>query len=110
MRLHPQAALLIGVVAAVTLLLRLLPFAVFSGKRQAPAIVTYLGNVLPCAIMGMLVVYCLKDVRITAAPHGLPEAAAVAAVAGLHVWKRNTLLSICGGTLLYMLLVQTVFA
>lgn len=71
--------------------------------------VFYLGRVLPYAAMGMLVVYCLKDVKLTAAPYGLPELLSVALVAGLHIWKRNTLLSIGAGTVCYMLLIQLVF-
>ena len=97
------------VMAAVTALLRFLPFWVFGGKRQTPAIITYLGKVLPCAIMGMLVVYCLKDISFTGAPFGIPEILGCAVVTILHIWKRNTLLSIGAGTVCYMLLVQFVF-
>lgn len=74
-----------------------------------PAVVTYLGQVLPCATMGLLVVYCLKGVSWISAPHGAPELIAIAAVAALHRWKGNVLLSIAGGTALYMALVQLVF-
>lgn len=101
--------LLIAVIALVTAGIRFLPFLLFSENRKTPPFITKLGKLLPYAIMGMLVVYCLKDVNLTAAPFGLPEALGCAAVAGLHVWKRNTLLSIGGGTALYMLLVQFVF-
>ena len=101
--------LLIAVISSVTILLRFLPFWLFGGKRKTPEIILYLGRVLPCAIMGMLVVFCLKNVSVYAPPHGIPEAAACAAVILLHVWKRNTLLSILGGTALYMFLVQMVF-
>ena len=104
-----HSALLIAVCALVTIGLRFLPFLIFGENRQTPPLITYLGQVLPFAIMGMLVVYCLKDVTLTAAPFGIPELLGCAAVAGLHVWKRNTLLSIGGGTVLYMLLVQFVF-
>ena len=99
----------IAVMAGVTLLLRVLPFLIF-GDRKTPAYIEFLGQYLPYAIMGMLVVYCLKGVSLLAAPHGLPELIAVAAVVLLHLWKRNTLLSIGGGTVLYMILVQFVFA
>ena len=99
-----HALLLILVMAAMTALLRFLPFLVFH-KGDTPAFILYLGKVLPYAIMGMLVVYCLRDTKIMAWPFGLPELAAGAATALLHIWKRNTLLSILGGTLLYMLLV-----
>ncbi len=105
-----QAILSIGVVALVTIALRFLPFFIFGENRQTPPLIAYLGQVLPYAIMGMLVVYCLKDVSLTAAPFGLPELMGCAVVAALHVWKRNTLLSIGGGTVCYMLLIQFVFA
>lgn len=104
-----QEIWLIIVMAAVTALLRFLPFLIWNGKRKTPEVVLYLGKVLPYAIMAMLVVYCLKGVNIIAAPHGLPELIAVAVVAGLHVWKKNTLLSIVVGTVVYMFLVQVVF-
>ena len=104
-----HSAALIAVVALVTIGLRFLPFLIFGENRKTPAVIAYLGRVLPFAIMGMLVVYCLKDVRVTAAPFGIPELIGCAAVAGLHVWKRNILLSIGAGTALYMLLVQCVF-
>ena len=99
----------IAVAAVVTAALRFLPFLIFGENRNTPSLIAYLGQVLPYAIMGMLVVYCLKDISLTAAPFGIPEAIGCAAVAGLHVWKRSTLLSIGGGTAVYMLLVQFVF-
>lgn len=103
-------SLLIVVVAAlVTVLTRFLPFWIFGGKRKTPEWILRLGTALPCAIMGMLVVYCLKDISFLSAPYGIPELLGCAAVVLLHVWKRNTLLSIGGGTLLYMLLLQFVF-
>ena len=104
-----HALVTIAIAAAVTAALRFLPFLIFGENRKTPAIIAYLGRVLPFAIMGMLVVYCLKDVSLTAMPFGIPEAIGCAAVAGLHIWKRNTLLSIGGGTVVYMLLVQFVF-
>jgi len=106
-KLH--AAWMIAVIALVTVALRFLPFLIFGGNRKTPPLITYLGQVLPYAIMGMLVVYCLKDVNLSAAPFGIPEAIGCALVVGLHVWKRNTLLSIGLGTVCYMLLVQFVF-
>ena len=99
----------IAIAAVVTAALRFLPFLIFGENRKTPAIISYLGQVLPFAIMGMLVVYCLKDVSFAASPFGIPEAIGCAAVAGLHIWKRNTLLSIGAGTVCYMLLVQLVF-
>ena len=104
-----HAALLIAVVALVTIALRFLPFLVFGENRRTPPLITYLGQVLPYAIMGMLEVYCLKDVTLTTAPFGIPELLGCAAVALLHLWKRNTLLSIGAGTVCYMLLVQFIF-
>ena len=104
-----HSAIMIAVIAAVTILLRFLPFLVFGGKRKTPEIITYLGKVLPCAIMGMLVVFCLKGVSPTVYPYGLPELIACVLVVVLHVWKRNTLLSIVGGTACYIILIQLVF-
>ncbi|MDO5806906.1 MAG: AzlD domain-containing protein [Lachnospiraceae bacterium] len=93
----------------VTAALRALPFLLFPAGKETPPLIRYLSGVLPSAVMGMLVVYCLKSVSITKAPHGLPEFLAIAAVVLVHKWKHNTLLSILGGTLLYMVLVQVVF-
>lgn len=104
-----QEIWLIVVMALVTALLRFLPFLIWNGKRKTPEVVLYLGKVLPYAIMAMLVVYCLKGVSVVTAPYGLPELIAVGVVAALHVWKRNTLLSIIVGTGVYMFLVQVVF-
>ena len=104
-----HSAILIAVVAGVTMLLRFLPFAVFGKGKKTPAYITYLSSVLPYAIMGMLVVYCLKDISLVEAPHGLPELLAGAIVVGLHLWKKNTLLSIATGTVAYMMLIQFVF-
>ena len=101
--------LLIVVAALVTAATRFLPFLIFRKKESTPAIITYLGQVLPCAIMGMLVVYCMKDVQFFSAPFGLPETIGCGLVALLHIWKRNSLLSIGVGTVCYMLLVQLVF-
>lgn len=100
---------MIVVCALVTMLTRFLPFLIFNEHRKTPEIVLYLGKVLPCAIMGMLVVYCLKDVAFLSAPFGIPEFLGIAVVAILHIWKRNSLLSIGVGTVFYMALVQLVF-
>ena len=102
-------ALLIVVAVLVTAATRFIPFLIFGEKRKTPPIIEYLGTVLPCAIMGMLVVYCLKDVSFLKGSYGIPELIACVVVAALHVWKRNSLLSIGGGTVCYMLLVQLVF-
>lgn len=95
--------------AAVTVLLRFLPFLIFGNGKQTPKLVLYLGRVLPYAIMGMLVVYCLKDTSFAAASGFLPQLIAGALCVGLYVWKRSTLLSIIASTACYMLLVQLVF-
>ena len=104
-----QTAAIILAVAAGTQITRWLPFWLFPEKKDPPPVVLYLGRVLPAAMMGLLVVYCLRNVDIAAAPHGLPELIALAAVTALHLWKRNVLLSIGVGTALYMVLVQMVF-
>lgn len=101
--------LIILVVAATTFATRLVPFLLFPKGREIPGIIQYLGRVLTPAVIGMLVIYCLKSVSLISAPHGIPELIAVAVTAGLHVWKRNNLLSIGVGTVLYMFLIQAVF-
>lgn len=100
---------MIVVMALATMATRFLPFLIFGEHRKTPPLITYLGKVLPCAVMGMLVVYCLKDVSFLSSPFGLPELIGIAIVALLHLWKRNSLLSIGVGTVCYMLLVQLVF-
>ena len=102
-----HSAVLIAVMSAVTVLLRALPFLVF--RKKVPAYVSYLGRVLPPAIIGMLVIYCLKDTAVTAAPFGAPELIAGALVVILQAWKHSALLSILSGTAVYMLLIQLVF-
>ena len=104
-----HSAAIIAVVALVTIALRFLPFLIFGENRTTPPLITHLGRVLPFAIMGMLVVYCLKDMTLTAAPFGIPEILGCAIVALLHIWKRSTLLSIGAGTVCYMLMVQFLF-
>ena len=99
-----NAVYVIAVTALVTVLTRFLPFAVF-GKRPLPRVVVYLGRVLPPAIMAALVVYCLKDIDLTAFPFGLAQLISVAVTALVHLWRRNTLL----GTACYMVLIRTVF-
>ena len=102
-----KAAILVAVMAAVTMLLRFLPFLLF--RKRIPQTIVYLGQVLPPAIMGMLVVYCLRDIRLTEAPFGAAEIVAGLIVVSLQAWKSNSLLSILTGTGVYMLLIQTVF-
>lgn len=103
-----HSILIVAVSAIITALLRGLPFVIF-GTKKTPKFITFLGKFLPFAVMGMLVVYCLKDATFTSFPFALPEFVAIAAVALIHLWKRNTLLSVAGGTVFYMLLVQFVF-
>ena len=104
-----MSLLIILAVALTTFATRAVPFLVFPRGKEIPAVVRYLGRVLTPAVIGMLVVYCLKTTPVLAAPHGIPEAAAVLVTVVLHVWKRNNLLSIGAGTVLYLFLVQAVF-
>ena len=101
--------LLVIVMAVVSFLLRAFPFIVFSGKKDTPRFVLYLGKVLPAAIIGMLVIYCVKDISFVSVSNFLPYIIAGAVVVLLHKWRRNTLLSILAGTLSYMALVQVLF-
>lgn len=92
-----------------TVITRFLPFLVFSSKKPTPKYIQYLGKALPAAIFAMLVVYCLKNVSILGGSHGIPELIAIAVTVALHCWKRQMLLSVAGGTVCYMLLIQLVF-
>lgn len=103
-----RVLLLIAVMALVTMAIRFAPFIIFNGKKT-PAYIEYLGKYLPYSIIGMLVVYCLKGISMVNKPYGAPEFIAVAVTALLHIWKRNTLISIVAGTVCYMLLRQLVF-
>ena len=105
----PWSLCIILLVAAATILTRFLPFILFPQGKKHPRIIDQLSPLLPPAMMGLLVVYCLRSISWLSVPHGAPELIAIAAVAGLHLWKRNVLLSIAGGTVLYMVLVQAVF-
>ncbi len=104
-----EEILTVGLCAAATMLTRFLPFLVFRADKPTPKYIRYLGKALPAAIFGMLVVYCLKNVNVFTGSHGMPELIGIGIVALLHLWKRNMLLSIAGGTVCYMLLVQSVF-
>ena len=99
----------IGMVVLGTAITRFLPFLIFPAGKETPKYIRYLGNVLPPAVFGMLVIYCLKDVSIFTGSRGIPELLAIALVIGLHLWKRQMLLSIAGGTIFYMALVQFIF-
>ena len=105
-----QAVAAIAVMAVVTFLTRALPFLLFDRGESPPKLILYLGRVLPPAIIAMLIIYCLRGVSFAASGGWAPQLIAVAAVVVLHVWKHNNLLSIFGGTILYMVLVQAVFA
>lgn len=105
----PQQIITIALLALGTMATRFLPFLIFRDNRPTPAYVQYLGKALPAAIFGMLVVYCLKNVSILTGSHGIPELIAICVTVGLHLWRRQTLVSIATGTVCYMLLVQLVF-
>ena len=105
----PQILLTIAAAAAATVATRALPFLVFPAGRETPRFIQYLGHVLPSAVFGLLVVYCLRNVDVTAGAHGLPEAAGVLIAAGTYLWRRSMLVSICTSTLVYMILVNLVF-
>ena len=104
-----HSLLIVAVMAVFTALTRFLPFLAFPEGRKRPKVITYLGTVLPYALIGMLVVYCFKSVSVFAYPYCIPELLAVVLVAVLHIWKRNTLISVFGGVIFYMVLVQCVF-
>lgn len=104
-----QSLIIIAVIALGTLITRALPFILFPDTKETPRYILYLGKVLPFAAIGLLIVYCLKNVSPLAAPYGIPEAIAISAIVLLHLKLNNTLLSIGGGTVLYMILVQFAF-
>ena len=100
-------SMMIAVMAIVTIALRFLPFIVFDHGEQLPEWITYLGKVLPPAIMSMLLVYCLRNINLVEGNHGFPEVICVGIAMLIHNWKRNTLLSIGVSTLLYMIIIQS---
>ncbi|AOH47773.1 branched-chain amino acid transporter AzlD [Selenomonas sp. oral taxon 920] len=104
-----EQCITIGLCALASVLTRALPFLLLSEKKPTPPIVRYLGNVLPAAVFGMLVVYCLKDTSFLSGNHGLPEITGVIVTAALHLRFRQMLLSIGGGTMIYMILIQYIF-
>ena len=104
-----QQIITIAICALGTMATRFLPFLIFREGRPTPALITYLGKALPAAIFGMLVVYSLKDVSLLSGSHGIPQVIAIGVTTALHLWKRQMLVSIAGGTVCYMLLVQLVF-
>ena len=104
-----QEIITVGLCVAGTMLMRFLPFLIFSPKRPTPKYIQYLGKVLPGAIFAMLVIYCLRNVSLFQGSRGIPEIIAIAVTVILHLWKRQMLISIAGGTVCYMILVQLVF-
>ena len=108
MTLTQQIITILAVVLG-TMTTRFLPFLLFPAGKPTPEYLKYLGKVLPAAVFGLLVVYSLKNVSILTGSHGIPELLSIVLVILLHYWKRQMLLSIAGGTICYMLLVQLVF-
>lgn len=104
-----RSLVIIAVVAGTIFFTRLFPFLFFPPGKEIPPTIQYLGKVLPPAVIGMLIIYCLKNVKMTAYPYGIPEVVSVVVVILLHLWKHNNLLSIGAGTVLYMFLIQAVF-
>ena len=104
-----QQILTIAMVVLATVITRFLPFIVFPAGKETPAFIKYLGKVLPAAVFGLLVIYCFKNVSLTQGSHGIPELIATICIICIHLWKRQMLLSVAGGTIIYMLLVQFVF-
>lgn len=104
-----QQVITVAMVVLGTAVTRFLPFLLFPAGKKTPEYIRYLGRVLPAAVFGLLVIYSLKDVELLSGSHGIPELISIAVVAALHVWKRQMLLSIAGGTVCYMVLVQMVF-
>lgn len=104
-----QALITVAAMVLGTMITRFLPFILFPEGRKAPEYVTYLGKALPYSVIAFLVVYCLKGVDLNVSPHGAPEAIAITSMTLLHIWRKDTLLSIAAGTAVYMLLVQRIF-
>lgn len=104
-----QQMITIGLCIAGTMATRFLPFIVFNENRKTPAFIQYLGKFLPSAVFGILVIYCLRDVQILHGTHGIPEFISIFVTGALHIWKRQMMLSIAGGTICYMLLLQFLF-
>ena len=104
-----QQMITVGMVVLGTMLTRFIPFIIFPAGKPTPKYIQYLVNVLPSAVFGLLIIYCLKNVSIFAGSHGIPEMLSIILVVLLHLWKRQMLLSIAGGTIFYMILVQFIF-
>ena len=104
-----QEILTVGAVVLGTMTTRFLPFIIFPANKPIPKYIQYLGRVLPFSVIGMLIIYCLKDVSLITNPFALSEIIAILGIVALHKWQHSMLLSISGGTILYMLLVQFIF-
>lgn len=104
-----QQIIIVAVVVFGTMVTRFLPFIIFPAGKPTPKYIQYLGKVLPAAVFGLLIIYCLKNVNIFTGNHGIPELISIALVVALHLWKRQMLVSIAGGTICYMLLIQFLF-
>lgn len=104
-----HAMIIILVMGLMTLATRILPVLIFGRGERVPECILYLGKVVPYTAMGLLIVYCLRDVQVTESPHALPELISITAVTLTYLWKRNTILSVVVGTVLYMILIQKVF-
>lgn len=104
-----QQIITIGICVLGTMIPRFLPFIIFSEDRETPAFIQYIGRYLPSAVFGMLVIYCLKNVNFIHGNHGIPEFISIFVTGALHIWKRNMLISIAGGTICYMLLIHFIF-
>ena len=109
MTIFNHAMLIILVMGLVTFATRLLPVLIFGRGKKVPDYIMYLGKVVPYTAMGLLIVYCLKDVSIFGESHAIPEIIALAIVSGTYLWKRNTILSVVVGTIAYMIMVQLIF-
>ena len=104
-----QQLIMLGMVVLGTMITRFLPFLIFPASKPTPKYIQYLGKVLPSAVLGLLVIYCLQQVNFLSGSYGIPELIGIGVVTILHYWKRNMLLSIAGGTIVYMLFVQFIF-
>lgn len=101
-----QQIITIGLCIVGTMLTRFLPFLIFNENKKTPAFIQYLGKFLPSAVFGMLIVYCLKNVNVLQGSHGIPECISILVTIALHLWKRQMMLSIAGGTICYMLILH----
>ena len=106
---YTHALIVMLVMGGCVLLTRILPVVIFGRSERIPEFILYLGKVIPYTAMGLLIVYCLRDVSILGGTHGVPELIAMAVVVASYLWKRNTIVSVVLGTAVYMLLLQMVF-